>query len=97
MKRVILTLPLFLLTACGNGEAYSGADSWSPSGANAQNIAAMIANPHDLVLGRSEGRADARQAAGAVDRVRQDKPKPLLSATTSAGGGGDGAGAAGSN
>lgn len=93
MKQLVVALPL-LLAACGSGDAYNHADAWSPSGANAQNIAAMIANPHDLVVGRSSGRRDARQAAGAVDRVSQDKPKPLLSATTSAGGG---AGAAGAN
>jgi type IV pilus biogenesis protein CpaD/CtpE len=95
MKRCLLALPLFLLTACGSGDPYRNADTWAPSGVNAENLAAMIANPRNLVLGQNGRRADARQAAGAVDRIWQDRPKPLLSATASAGGGG--ASAAGSN
>jgi hypothetical protein len=90
MKRSLLALPLFLLAACGSGDPYRRADTWAPSGVNAENLAAMIADPRNLVLGQRGGRPDAQQAVGAVDRIWQDRPKPLLSATAPAGGGGAG-------
>jgi hypothetical protein len=93
MNRIVLALPVFLLTACGTPDPYSHSDSWSPSGANAQNLAATIVNPRDLILGRGGSHAVGRQATGAVDRIWQDRPKPLLDATASPGGGASAAGA----
>jgi pilus assembly protein CpaD len=43
----------------------------------ATNLGAMIANPGDLVAGRSLGPADANVVGGAVDRYRNDQIKKL--------------------
>jgi type IV pilus biogenesis protein CpaD/CtpE len=100
MTRISLALALLLLAGCEDADPYRRTDVWYPTGANAGNIAAMVANPHDLILGRGANQADARQAATAVDRVWQDRTKPLHSAAggASPGGGapaGGGASAAG--
>jgi len=97
MMRIHLALLVLLLAGCANTDPYRRADVWSPTGANAGNIAAMAANPHDLIFGRSANGADAHQAAGAVDRVWLDRTKPLLTTGTAAPGGGGGAAAGGQN
>jgi hypothetical protein len=80
MMRITLALPVLLVVGCTSSDPYRRTDVWYPTGANAGNIAAMVAKPRDLILGHSGDRADARQAAGAVDRVWQDRKKPLLNA-----------------
>jgi type IV pilus biogenesis protein CpaD/CtpE len=95
MIRITLTMLALLVTGCANTDPYRRTDVWYPSGANAGNIAAMAARPEDLVSGRGENAADARQAAGAIDRVWQDREKPLspTSGSASATGGTAGSGA----
>jgi type IV pilus biogenesis protein CpaD/CtpE len=85
MMRITLALPVLLVVGCTSSDPYRRTDVWYPTGANAGNIAAMVAKPRDLILGHSGDRADARQAAGAVDRVWQDRKKPLLNAAGAAG------------
>lgn len=80
MIRTVPALVLFLLAGCESADPYHRTDVWYPTGANAGNIAAMAANPRDLIAGRGSERAGARQAAGAIDRVWSDQPKPLLNA-----------------
>ena len=91
MMRIHLAFLVLLLAGCANLDPYRRADVWSPTGGNAGNIAAMAADPHDLIVGRSENGKDAYEAVGAVDRVWQDKTKPL----PKSGGGASGGGAAG--
>lgn len=99
MMRIHLLLAVLLLAGCTTIDPYQRKDIWSPQGVNAGNIAVMVANPHDLILGRGQNGEDAHQAAGAIDRVWMDRPKPLLpTGSASAGGasaGGGGAGASG--
>jgi pilus assembly protein CpaD len=45
--------------------------------ADASNLAAMVADPSDLVTGEAAGSADGERAAAAVSAYRADKIKPL--------------------
>jgi type IV pilus biogenesis protein CpaD/CtpE len=84
MMRISVALLVLLVAGCASSDPYRRTDVWYPTGANAGNIAAMVAEPRDLILGHGGDRADARQAAGAVDRVWQDRKKPLLNAAGAA-------------
>ena len=95
MTRISLVLALLLLAGCEDADPYRRKDVWYPTGANAGNIAAMVAEPHDLILGRGASQTDAREAATAVDRVWLDRTKPLLSTAGAAPAGGGGAAAGG--
>lgn len=55
--------------------------------ATQSNLALMVANPRDLVVGRTLAPADADQATGAIERYRADKVKPLLGVGASQSGG----------
>jgi len=81
MIRISLTLLALLVAGCAGTDPYRRTDVWYPSGSNAGNIAAMAARPGDLISGRGGDGADARLAAGAVDRVWQDRTKPLFPAS----------------
>jgi hypothetical protein len=87
---------LGLLGGCEDRDPYHRTDVWYPSGVNAWNIAAMVANPADLISGHGVQRSDGKEAVTAVDRVWQDKPKPLP-AVTGAGGGSSGSGSGSSS
>jgi len=69
---------LGLLGGCEDRDPYHRTDVWYPSGVNAGNIAAMVANPADLISGHGTQRSDGKEAVTAVNHVWQDKPKPLL-------------------
>jgi hypothetical protein len=84
MIRICLVLTVCLLPACADPNSDQNLDKWHPGGANAANIAAMAANPHDMILGRGARGADARPAASAVERVWLDHAKPLPDANGSA-------------
>ena len=43
---------LALLSGCNALEPYNRPHSWHPTGANAANLAAMVANPADIAHGR---------------------------------------------
>jgi type IV pilus biogenesis protein CpaD/CtpE len=88
MMRICLALLVLLLAGCTTFDPYQRTDVWLPTGSNAGNIAATAVNPRDLIIGRGESWEDAHQAAGAVDRVWQDRAKPLLKTGDSASGGG---------
>jgi type IV pilus biogenesis protein CpaD/CtpE len=50
---------------------------WHPRGVNEGNLAVMVANPHDLVEGRSTDYSDGTLAAAAVDRLYRNQVKSL--------------------
>ena len=90
---------LVMLASCEERDPLRRTDVWYPSGANAANIAAMVANPNDLIRGHGARGGDGADAALAVDRVWQDKAKPLPQSSDSSaigGGGGSGGGGGGS-
>ena len=82
---------LTLLAGCGSRDPYRRDDVWYPTGANAANLAAMVAKPNDLAAGHGDQRQPASTHVMAAERIQLDQPKKLLS---SGGGGGSGSGAA---
>jgi type IV pilus biogenesis protein CpaD/CtpE len=100
--RLLLFLSLATLAGCGSRDPYMRTDVWRPTGANAGNIAAMVANPRDLIQGHSAAREDTKAAALAVDHVWTNQPMPLLqgqsgasSSSSSSGSGQSGSGSGG--
>jgi uncharacterized alpha-E superfamily protein len=67
-----------LLAGCEALEPYQRPYSWHPTGANVANLAAMVADPHDLLHGRGAAVTDGTTAAAAIDRLHHDHVKPLL-------------------
>lgn len=97
---------LIALAGCDERDPYLRTDVWKPTGANAGNIAAMVADPHDLISGRGTAVQNSNESAAAVSHVWLDQPKPLLlgaggnaggaqSGSGGTGGGGTGSGAGG--
>ncbi len=79
-----------MLTGCGNRDPYRRDDVWYPTGANAANLAAQVANPADLAGGRTDPKQLVAAPAKGVNRVWSDSAKPL--SYTAGGGGGSGSG-----
>jgi hypothetical protein len=76
--RLLLALPLLAATAgCDIFDPYKRAGSWRPSGANEQNLATMAVIPAERVQGTGAAGAAGFTAAGAIDRLRADRVKPL--------------------
>lgn len=84
-----LLLCLGALAGCAGTDTYRRPGTWHPDGANAANIAAMAANPGDLLRGRGSPGSDGPLAARAIDRL-WDVPQP---GTGGASAGGPSAGA----
>jgi type IV pilus biogenesis protein CpaD/CtpE len=97
LLRIALAGGVLALAGCESMDPYHRQDVWYPTGASQANLAAQVANPNDLIRGRSDHVNDAARAEMAVTRVRQDKPKTLPNPTLpSASGGGGGGGGGGS-
>jgi len=97
--RCALLAAVLSVAACQEMEPYARNDMWQPTGANAGNIAAMVANPYDLLRGRGSDRTDSNEPVLAIHRVNTDHTKALLdpggngaSSSGSSGGGGSGGG-----
>jgi hypothetical protein len=80
----LLALPL-LATGCSLTDPAEAEGYWHPRGVNDGNLAAMIADPHDLVEGRSVRFSDGTLAAAAVDRLYRDKVRNLPDTSLSVG------------
>ena len=89
---VVLIASLAALAGCDSRDPYLRTDVWQPSGANAGNIAAMVADPHDLISGRGSAMQNSNESALSVEHVWLDQPKPL---STAPGGGGASGGQSG--
>ncbi len=70
-------LLLAALGGCTATEPYLRPGVWTPTGADAANLAAMVENPQDLVQGRAPGPSDGARAAAAVDRLQRGQTKSL--------------------
>ena len=66
---VAFTAGLLALAGCDSRDPYLRTDVWQPTGANAGNIAAMVADPHDLISGRGTDVQNAGEPALAVSHV----------------------------
>ena len=84
---------LLTLAGCDQRDPYLRTDVWKPTGANAGNIAAMVADPNDLIRGHGTMINDTSEPALAVGHIWSDQPKSF---TPGAGGGSGGAGGSGS-
>ena len=76
---------LTMLAACDNRDPYKRDDVWYPSGSNAANLAAQVANPADLAGGRGDPRAYAPAQLKAVNRILTDAPRALIGGGTGGG------------
>ena len=85
------TLSLLALAGCEQIDPLTRPYMWHPDNAVANNMAAMAANPDDLVRGRETRVRRARMEADGVERIWTGKQLPLLGS----GGGGGGAPVAG--
>jgi type IV pilus biogenesis protein CpaD/CtpE len=90
--RILLLTGVLFLPACGNRDPYLRDDVWKPTGANAGNLAAMVANPNDLIVGRHSVVNDTKASAIAVQHS-WDGQSAGLSSGSSGGGGGQSGGA----
>jgi type IV pilus biogenesis protein CpaD/CtpE len=86
MRTFILIVTALVIVGCDSTDPYRRTDVWVPTGSNAANIAAMAANPRDLLQGRSEGRTDTRAAVINLQQLWQGQSKPLPRASVSEGG-----------
>ena len=68
---------LTVLASCDRYDPYLRTDVWKPTGSNAANIAAMVADPHDLVSGHGVIIREASEPALAVGHIVADQPKSL--------------------
>lgn len=84
---------LAVLAGCSSRDPYKRDDVWYPTGANAANLAAQVADPADLAGGRSDRRQSALAPVKSVTLIWTDTPKALpggsgISTPTGGGAGG---------
>ena len=77
LRRSCFLMALLGLAACAETDPYSRAFSWQPTGANANNIAAQVANKNDLIRGRGVSRSDGVESVQPIYRLYEGNPKPL--------------------
>jgi uncharacterized membrane protein YgcG len=92
-KRLTPLAGLLLLAACAERDPYLRDDVWKPTGSNAGNLAAMVANPNDLIVGRTSTLSDTKASAVAIQHIWDGNPQPL----TYGSGGGGGSSSSGSS
>ncbi|MCK8785750.1 CpaD family pilus assembly protein [Roseomonas sp. NAR14] len=78
-----LSLALLVAACEGPADPFHAEGRWRPAGANEANLRAMVADPADLVRGRSDPRGDAQTATAAVSRLRRDQVRALPNTTAS--------------
>jgi uncharacterized membrane protein YgcG len=90
--RVALIGGTLALAGCQDLDPYTREGMWQPTGANQGNIAAMVANPQDLIHGRGQSVEDTKEPTLAINHIWTDTPKQLLDP----GGGSSSSGSSGS-
>ena len=83
IRLAIVVLGLLGTVSCTWRDPYRRDDVWKPTGANAANLAATIAEPRDLTHGRGSSGADAKVGVLSMERVQSDRPKSLGDPTSS--------------
>lgn len=84
---LLLLTGALILSACGNRDPYLRNDVWTPTGANAGNMAAMLANPNDLLVGRHSAKGDTKASTVAIQHIWEGQPQPLSYGSSAAGSG----------
>jgi len=77
LRHHLLCILVLVLAGCDATDPYLRYGTWRPNDANEDNLRAMVVSPSDLVRGVSSSEGDGRQAAAALDRLRNDKPRLL--------------------
>jgi type IV pilus biogenesis protein CpaD/CtpE len=76
-----LAVSVIALSGCGGLgnylDPYQKPYAWHPTGAPAANLAAQVANPHDLVAGRGVTEEDSREPTLSIEQFWQGHTKPL--------------------
>lgn len=75
---------MLLLAGCAATDPYQRAGMWRPEGVVNANLAAQLADPHDLVRGRGDSGPVYRQAATAVTRLWTATPQQAAPVAASA-------------
>jgi hypothetical protein len=88
---ILPCLGFALVAGCAQIDPYQRPGMWRPDGVNEGNIAAMVQDPRDLVRGHPAQGPEWTTGTAAVDRLWQDKPRPLLLSSPPAQGGADAA------
>jgi hypothetical protein len=88
---ILPCLAFALLAGCAQTDPYQRPGMWRPDAVNDGNIAAMVQDPRDLVRGHPAQGPEWTTGTAAVDRLWQDKPRPLLLGSPPAPGGSDAA------
>jgi hypothetical protein len=93
---IAVLVPLALCAGCNATDPYQRASLWQPDGVVQGDMAAMVADPHDLVAGHGPD-SPAQYGPDGVQPLWNGNPKPLLtnSDTGAGGGGSSGAGSSG--
>ncbi len=96
-RRAAAILVCMAAAACSPEREIDRPGTWKPTGANDDNLRAMIADRRDLDAGVPSRTSRGDTASRAVTRLLQDRRRPLLNVTTSSlaqssGGGDAGAG-----
>lgn len=94
-ERALLLAVLLGPAACASRDPFLRDDVWKPTGANAGNLAAMVANPHDLISGRGTMRSDTKATTAAIGNIWSGQPKSLRYGNAGGDAGGEGSGATG--
>ena len=68
---------LLVLAGCDITYPYEREGVWRPNYANDANLRALVVSPSDLMRGVESPGGDGQQAAAALDRQREDKPRKL--------------------
>lgn len=92
---VLAVLPLAGCASSGYRDSYQRTGSWHAEGVNDMNIAAQVADPHDLVRGRDIPQANYRTSAAAVADLWSGKTGRAAAGGTANNGGAAAAGGAG--
>jgi len=82
---VLLLVGAGSLGGCARLDTYNRPYTWHPSGANAANLAAMVAHPADLQLGHGSDSSDAAPQVAAITAVDQGQAAALGGGTASGG------------
>ncbi len=80
---LIASVCAIALSACSDRPEIDRPGTWHPTGANEQNLRAMVANPRDLYAGERATTSRGDSAARAVTRLLTDRRRQLLNVTVS--------------
>jgi type IV pilus biogenesis protein CpaD/CtpE len=85
--RFCLVLLAVSVAGCAATDPYQRTGAWQPSGTVQGNLAAMVADPHDLVRGHGDATPSRHEADLAIAHLWLDQPRPFIGVTQGPAGG----------